>query len=92
MTFTGKSNLGRTGSKIVERMDRIAARRFGKKLDIEYLGKCLHNKPCDYLVEEPGESPLCEIAIDAIFNLEKCPRDKWRMVRNPFTWPERVKK
>lgn len=64
--------------KIKQRMQAIADKRFGKKVKIEPMDKCLHDKPCEYL-DAPGElSPMCELAVNGIFYLERCPLDYWR--------------
>jgi len=63
---------------IVQRMNKIGERIFEDRLEIQPMFKCLNNRACRHL-DAPGKvSPMCEIAVDGIFNLRQCPLGRWK--------------
>lgn len=62
---------------IIERMKKIGAQARRRQVDIEPMDKCLHGRPCRHL-DAPGKvSPMCDIAVDGVFYLKRCPLRKW---------------
>lgn len=63
--------------RIRAKMEAIAAKR-NFKIDIEPMFECLHGRRCRHL-DAPGKvSPMCEIAVDGVFNLRACPLGGFR--------------
>lgn len=63
--------------KIMARMRQVAAKAMAPEIKIEPMEKCLHGRPCRHLAAGGIYSPACELSVDGIFNMRKCPLDYW---------------
>lgn len=68
--------------RIQERIKKIAANIDTPKFQIEPMTKCLHGRYCRHLDAPGAVSPMCEIAVNGIFEIRACPLGLWQMVKN----------
>ena len=45
---------------------------------IQRMEKCLHQRRCEHLCSNPPARPLCAVTGEAIFDMNRCPKNLWR--------------